>query len=121
MWMDGWFKSVLTARGKEVEKWELKAIINIHNVPSVLDASLYSVDFWDSMGVKLHDLMTKKDSVAPHKHMLPIFRVILETPKAAEKHPDAKPATTSQTETAPYSSNPGSGIQEGSCLTVWTS
>ncbi|KAF4796224.1 hypothetical protein TURU_086100 [Turdus rufiventris] len=54
---------------------------------------LQEAAFWDSVGIRLYDLTTRRDLLAPR--MLPAVRVILETLKAEEKRLDSNPKTTS--------------------------
>lgn len=52
----------------------------------------FSLGFWDSVGVKLNDLTTKRDLVAPH--LLSAFCAILKALKAEERRRESQPYTT---------------------------
>lgn len=69
------FKLILTDQNKEFSKKELKSIVKwiSKNFPDTSANEICTIRFWDSVGVKLYDLSTKRDPVA--LHMPPLFHI----------------------------------------------
>lgn len=75
----GHFKLILTDHDKKFSKNKLKSIVR-WIIKNFLDASadeIHTIEFWDSVEVKLYNLSIKRDPIVPC--MLTIFHTILET------------------------------------------